>query len=126
MVKQPDWRTVAERSRWARERRGWSQRKASAEAGLTPTHVGLIEGRLGEGVGTDTIRKLATAYGVSAAWLALGEGSPDNVPRQSDLGAAAERVIGELRATDLGATTPMRALQLIERWQSLLQKAEPD
>ncbi|WP_437606281.1 hypothetical protein WMF20_35510 [Sorangium sp. So ce834] len=53
-----------------------SARELSLKAGLAPGHVGAMIRTLGDRVAFTTIAKVADAAGVSALWLARGEGSP--------------------------------------------------
>ena len=63
------------------KRTGWSQRELSRRAGLGETHVNLIIRSATKDpestVELRTLAAIATAAGVSLAWLATGEGSPD-------------------------------------------------
>lgn len=76
-----DLSTLAGRLKWVMEQKGWSARHLSREAGLkSDGHVGLIlSGRIGERAAGKTLSKLASAAGVSLAWLQNGEGGPYDV-----------------------------------------------
>ncbi len=65
---------TSERLRFARVRSGATQRGLGALAGLASAHVGLIESGVVENPETKTWFALATALGVSFAWLSIGAG----------------------------------------------------
>jgi transcriptional regulator with XRE-family HTH domain len=67
---------MGRRVREAREMvEGLSARELSDLAGLTDSHVGLVEsGRIAE-LKLGTIDAIATALGVSTTWLATGDGA---------------------------------------------------
>ncbi|HEU4407889.1 MAG TPA: helix-turn-helix transcriptional regulator [Polyangiaceae bacterium] len=72
---------VGERVARARRWSGVSQRRLSGLVGLSPTYLGAVE-RGGFMPGTGPLFALADVLGVSAAWLARGEGeepTPDVV-----------------------------------------------
>lgn len=69
---------------------GLSQRELSLLAGLTGSHVGLIEqGRVDE-PGAATLAKVAEVFGVTLDWLALGVGAAPR-PEQVAASVAAAR-----------------------------------
>lgn len=65
------------------KRTGWSQRELSRRAGLAESHVNLIiraatkNPASAGAVELDTLKKIASAAGVSLAWLTSGTGAPD-------------------------------------------------
>lgn len=65
--------TLKVRLKRAREMAGLSARALSSLAGLTPSHVSLIEAGQ-PGIGSKTAMKLAGVLGVSLDWLLTGHG----------------------------------------------------
>ena len=79
--------TLAARLQWVLDsKRVASARAWCAAAELTPTHVSTYLGRWRRGeapdMGRETLKKLADRAGVRFAWLADGEGTPDEAPGQ--------------------------------------------
>lgn len=80
-------RDIADRVREARKKKGLSARAVADAAGLTPSHVTMIETRrkgVREGLSSETLRKLANVLDVSIDWLVTGEvaehGAPKSLP----------------------------------------------
>ncbi len=69
-------KTLAERVRWARERRGHSCAGLDEMADLSCGHVAKIERGTPEHPGAGTIAKVARALDVDAAWLMFGGKAP--------------------------------------------------
>ena len=70
--------TVGERLRRARLRRVWTQADLARESGIPIVTISRIEnGHHGGLPRQSTVRKRAAALGVDAAWLLLGEGTPE-------------------------------------------------
>ncbi len=66
--------TIGERLRQARMRRVWTQENLARASGIPIVTISRIENGHHEGQPRQsTIRKLAGALGVEAAWLLLGE-----------------------------------------------------
>jgi transcriptional regulator with XRE-family HTH domain len=61
--------SVSERVSRARHRLGWSQARLAGEAGVSRSHISMIEAGHLPGVTADTVRKLAQALGVTSDWL---------------------------------------------------------
>lgn len=72
--KQIESSTVAARLKWAREASGLSGRVLARKAGLSLSHVSIIESGKRRTVATSTANALATALGISWVWLLSGEG----------------------------------------------------
>lgn len=72
--------TLADRITQILEKRSWSRRELARKAGLAETHVSLILKKFQEdpnaSIEDKTIRAIAHAAGVSAAWLQYGSGDP--------------------------------------------------
>lgn len=66
--------TIAARLKAAREAAHLTERGLSKAAGLSPTHVGLIESGARSTPSAETLGALADALGVSLDWLARGRG----------------------------------------------------
>lgn len=64
--------TVGERLRWARDRKVWTLEDVVAASGITKAAISRIENGH-HSPRQSTIRKLAAALDVDAAWLMLGE-----------------------------------------------------
>lgn len=62
------------RLRFARVKRGLSQRALTALAGLSPAYVSQIESGVRQNPSLPNVERLALALGVPAAWLAFGLG----------------------------------------------------
>jgi transcriptional regulator with XRE-family HTH domain len=56
----------------------WTARGLSAAADLSPSYVGMLRRQAVKSPGLDVLRAIATAAGVSLAWLATGDGTPDS------------------------------------------------
>jgi transcriptional regulator with XRE-family HTH domain len=70
--------TVGQRLRRARLRRGWSQADLKEQAGVSIVTLSRIENdQLEELPRPSTVRKLATALGVTPGWLFYGEEAAD-------------------------------------------------
>ena len=83
--------SIASRLRALRELAGISAREASALAGLSPSHVALLETDRHRAT-TDTASALARAFGVSIDWLVDGTGkSPTARAVRASVTAARER-----------------------------------
>ena len=65
-------KTIAERLRYAREQRGWTQNQLAAASGLSQSTIGNIESGAREGRGS--LPKIAKVLLVNHDWLADGEG----------------------------------------------------
>lgn len=76
---------MRERLRRARTLGGLSQRELASLAGLSPSHVGLIEQGRVEDLGSDAASRLATVLGASLDWLVRGIG---RCPPAADISAA--------------------------------------
>jgi transcriptional regulator with XRE-family HTH domain len=79
--------TLKVRLKRAREMAGLSARALSSLAGLTPSHVSLIEAGQ-PGIESKTAMKLAGVLGVSLDWLLTGKGEP---PTAEAVKSAVER-----------------------------------
>lgn len=83
--------TLAERLKYARTEKKWSQGRLAISAGLSQSAVGNIEAGKRQSAGS--LPLLAIALGVNHAWLAWGEGemmpSENNPPRTRNLSAGA-------------------------------------
>lgn len=89
-----DTMSLADRLREVRQLAGISARDASALAGLSPSHVALLEtGR--HRATTDTASALARAFGVSIDWLVDGSGKP---PTARAVRTSVEAARGRARA----------------------------
>lgn len=66
--------TVAERVKYARARKAWSQKELAEAVGLSAVQVSRIEGGISSPQAA-TLRKLAEVLSVSVAWLSVGEES---------------------------------------------------
>lgn len=76
---------MRERLRRARTLGGLSQRELATLAGLSPSHVGLIEQGRVDDLGSGAASSLATVLGVSLDWLVRGLGRR---PAAADITAA--------------------------------------
>lgn len=80
----PAVKTLGERVEWILEHRRtptgdrWTARGLSDAAGLSPAYVGLLKRGAVKAPRIDGLRAIAEAAGVSAGWLASGEGTPDS------------------------------------------------
>lgn len=80
----PVVKTLGERVEWILEHRRtptgdrWTARGLSEAAGLSPAYVGLLKRGAVKAPRIDGLRAIAEAAGVSAGWLASGEGTPDS------------------------------------------------
>lgn len=72
--------TLADRILQILTKRSWSRRELARQAGLAETHVSLILKKFQDdpsaSIEEKTIRAIAQAAGVSAAWLQYGTGDP--------------------------------------------------
>lgn len=78
--------TVAERIAWILSEKGWTERELARRAHLSATTINKAMKALQkdpEGIVLRTVKAIATAGGVSFAWLATGEGSPYARPAQA-------------------------------------------
>lgn len=66
--------TLATRLKAAREAAHLTERALSKAAGLSPTHVGLIESGARPTPSAETLGALADVLGVGLDWLARGRG----------------------------------------------------
>lgn len=70
---------LADRLRWARLQKGWTQKQLATQVGIKSSGtIGNLEN--GSRTGTRKLSELAAALGVSAPWLAC----VDNAPATSD------------------------------------------
>lgn len=69
-------KTLAERLKYARDRKGWTQAQLALAADLSTGTVGNIEAGLRQAKGS--IPQIAEALGVSYRWLATGAGEIDD------------------------------------------------
>lgn len=74
-------KTLAERLRWAREKRGLSGAALDAEAAIASGHVAKIERGNPESPSSTTIIKIAKALKVDASWLMFGSGPKPQIER---------------------------------------------
>ena len=63
-----------------RSERGWTQDQLAARAGLTQSHIALIERRANPSVTTATLSKLAAGFGLTDWELLKLAGDPPPVP----------------------------------------------
>lgn len=107
---------------------GGSARALSVKAGLSDTHVGqLARGRIGKRPADQTLRAIARAAGISAHWLATGEGAmldadgtysaPDEPPMFFQLPGWPELAAA---ARDLDPAIPAWALDTLARSRPIL------
>lgn len=82
-------KTLGERIRAKRKARGLSQEQLGKAAGLTQAAIGQLES--GSTVGTTRLVHIASALGVSPAWLQTGEG-----PEEDALSKVKQRVINAI------------------------------
>lgn len=71
--------TVADRVRVVLQRSGWSQRELSRRAGLSEASIQWILKHPDRPTASDTLKAIADAAGVSAAWLLTGKGTSDSL-----------------------------------------------
>jgi transcriptional regulator with XRE-family HTH domain len=121
---------VADRIRIVLERTGWSQRKLSTTAGLSPSAVWWILNHPDDAAQTDTVIAIARVAGVSSVWLLTGKGSPDDRDDTSDDDSAytsvTNRSVGHL-AEPVATYEPVRTriadlpnvVELVERAKEL-------
>lgn len=69
-------KTVAERLRWAREKRGYSCAELDEISDLSCGHVAKIEREASGDPSMSTVTKIATALGVAPQWLMFGGTRP--------------------------------------------------
>jgi transcriptional regulator with XRE-family HTH domain len=75
---------MATRLREARKRKGLSARALADAAGLTPTHVSMIESRrkgVRDGLSSETLRRLCHVLDVSIDWLVTGKAAEHGAPK---------------------------------------------
>lgn len=89
-TKRPTMGTLAERLAHARGLAGLSSNRLSLLAGLSKSHVALIEGELRLKLGMETVSRLAVTLGVSSDWLNAGDGPPPTEDQVKRAVAAAE------------------------------------
>ena len=75
-------RTLADRLRWARERKNWSQSHLALVADVSTSTVGMIESGARQNKGS--LPALADALGVRYKWLMFGE-LPVTSPKQEPI-----------------------------------------
>ncbi len=108
-------KTIAERLKYAREHKEWTQGGLAVAAGVSQSTVGNIEAGIREGRGS--LPKLAKALSISHDWLADGEGemlqnttSNQTVPTTPNVSAAStEMSLGQTLARlgqELGRASP--------------------
>lgn len=71
-------KTLGERLKWARERKGLSQEELGKAAGMTQGGIGHLEQDLRQT--SRRMAQLAHALEVNPLWLAEGKGEPDSQP----------------------------------------------
>lgn len=81
--------TLAERLRYAREKRRLSARALSRRAHISAAMVGLIERGTTDDPKGSTIKALAAALGVTTDWLLTGEGDGPTADEEPARKAAA-------------------------------------
>lgn len=92
-------KTLAERMAWVVKKSGRTPSRLGLDAGLSPSQIGpIVRGKVGEGLALLTIRKIADEAGVSAGWLAFGEGVPS------------ARMVGRYPALEAAIATRQRTL----------------
>ncbi len=67
-------KTIADRLRFARTHRGWTQSRLAAAAGVSQGTIGNIESGARQAKGS--LPQIAEALGLNHKWLAQGSGSP--------------------------------------------------
>jgi phage repressor protein C with HTH and peptisase S24 domain len=67
-------KTLAQRVKYAREQRGWTQSQLAVAAGLSQGTIGNIESGARQARGS--LPQIAEALGVEHKWLSLGVGNP--------------------------------------------------
>jgi len=65
-------KTIAERVRWLRKKRGLTQAEVDKIAGLSFGHTGAIERGRRKSPNVETLRKIAKSLGVGVVWLIEG------------------------------------------------------
>lgn len=65
---------LADRLKWAREKKGWTQDQLADAAGVSQSTIGNLESRLRQSA--RKLAMIAKVAGVNAYWLETGEGSP--------------------------------------------------
>lgn len=109
--------TLAERLKWARDRKQLTQQQLADRAGVKQSTIGNIES--GTRLDPRFLVEIAVAVGVDPVWLALGKGSPDySLPEGwLDLGVlsdAARDAILSIVAAD-NADEPASTFKLVQR-----------
>lgn len=94
--------TMLDRLRSTRLRAGLSAGEFSRLAGLTRSHVGLVEAGTIKDIGTITASALAGVLGCSLDWLVRGEGEP---PSDAELAAAVAAARARFATEHTGETT---------------------
>lgn len=75
---------IAQRFQWIFDNRprddgkAWTAKSLSREAGLSEAHVGMVMRGQIKSPSVETLRPLAEKAGVSLAWLATGQGTPES------------------------------------------------
>ena len=92
----PDPKTMAGRVQILREAKHWSQAKLASAAGVSqPTVANFELDNIKSGLAV-TIRKLATALGVSSEWLETGKGDPSPKVTKGPPAAEAAAIYSQL------------------------------
>ena len=104
-------KTVAERLRFAREQRGWTQSQLAAASDVSQGTIGNIESGARQSRGS--LPKIAKALGVSHDWLADGEG--EMVPAG-----------GRVEASNIVALPPSRRIvDTLDELQAVVGQLSP-
>lgn len=69
-------KTIAERVRWLRKRKGFTQAEVDKIADLSSGHTGAIERGRREQPSATTLTKIARAFSVDVGWLISGGKTP--------------------------------------------------
>lgn len=92
-------KSLAERLKWARERKGWGQEQLAAKAGVSQGTIGNAESGLRKK--PRELVAIANALEVSPAWLETGKGTPDFITIDGQ-----HRLFGVLKDLDLSKVVP--------------------
>lgn len=117
-------KSLAERLKWARDRKEWSQPHLAVVAGVSTSTVGMIEN--GHRQNKGSLPALAQALDVRYRWLHFGElPVEDPEPRHlRDIEATVERV-GAAKAAELKAhyanRVPIETERLLQTFLTLLE-----